>query len=210
MPTSNEGLVELIARQGVRDERVLEALRLTDRAGFVPKGREIEAYLDRPVVLPNRQTTSQPSLIARMIEAASIEPDDNVLEVGTGYGYQTALLARLASRVTSLERFEELAGAARLNLQAAGIANAEVIVGDGWKGYPDKAPFDAIVVSAAASEVPAALAEQLREGGRLVIPVTRGGSDDVFLFRKEKGDLVPVELLTPARFVPLVPGSPDE
>jgi protein-L-isoaspartate(D-aspartate) O-methyltransferase len=209
MPTSNEELVNLIARQPTSDPRVLEAFRRTDRAGFVPKGREGEAYVDRPVVLPERQTTSQPSLIARMIEAASIGPEDNVLEVGTGFGYQTALLARLAGRVTSLERLEELAETARANLAAAGIDNAEVIVGDGWEGYPGNAPFDAIVVSAAAPEVPGALVDQLAEGGRLVIPITRRGSDDVLLFKKEKGDLVQMALLTPARFVPLVPGSPE-
>ena len=206
MPTSNEGLVSLIARQGTKDRRVLEALRLTDRADFVPEGREHEAYVDRPVGLPERQTTSQPSLIARMVDAAGVGPEDNVLEVGTGFGYQTALLARLARRVTSLERFEELAAAARANLEEAGIDNAEVIVGDGWRGYSAQAPYDAIVVSAAASEVPEALGDQLVEGGRLVIPVTRRGSDDVFLLTKRQGELMKVELLTPARFVPLVPG----
>ncbi|MEA2435134.1 MAG: protein-L-isoaspartate(D-aspartate) O-methyltransferase [Actinomycetota bacterium] len=206
MPANNEELVSLIAGQGTKDPRVLDALRQTDRAAFVPEGRELEAYFDRPVLLPERQTTSQPSLIARMIEAAAVRAQDTVLEIGTGYGYQTALLARLAGRVTSLERFGNLAAAARNNLTGAGIDNVEVIVGDGWEGWPDAAPFDAIVVSAAASKVPAALAEQLAEGGRLVIPVKRRGSDDVFLFKKVEGELMQVELLTPARFVPLVPG----
>jgi protein-L-isoaspartate(D-aspartate) O-methyltransferase len=209
MPPSNEGLVRLIARLGTADERVIQAFRDTDRVGFVPLGREGEAYIDKPVALPERQTTSQPSLIARMVEAAGVSSESNVLEVGTGFGYQTAILARLARRVTSVERFEALARAAVSNLAAAGIENAEVIVGDGWEGHAPAAPFDAVVVSAAASEVPAALGEQLTEGGRLVIPVSRRGSDDVFLFVKKEGRLVQVELLTPARFVPLVPGVPD-
>ena len=208
MPSGNEGLVLLMARLGTTDDRVLAAARATDRADFVPPALVAEAYSDRPVALPERQTTSQPTLIARMIEAAAIAADAHVLEVGTGFGYQTALLGRLARSVISLERFEVLAEAARANLGKTGIRNAQVIVGDGWKGCLEHAPFDAIVVSAAAPEVPEALAEQLAEGGHLVIPVTRGGSDDVLVFVKENGRLTQPKLLTPARFVPLVPGTP--
>jgi protein-L-isoaspartate(D-aspartate) O-methyltransferase len=207
MPNSHEGLVHLIEREGTNDERVLDAVRRIDRADFVPEGLEAEAYLDRPVALPDHQTTSQPSLIARMIEAAAIGPDDVVLEVGTGYGYQTALLGLLARRVYSIERHERLARAAEKNLERAGIENVSVFVGDGWKGLPDKAPFDAIVVSAAASEVPKALVDQLSDGGRLVIPVARRRSDDVLLFEKQGDQLREVRLVTPARFVPLVKGE---
>lgn len=207
MPSTHEGLVALVAGDS-SDSRVVDAFRHTDRVGFVPAEVRSHAYRDRPVPLPEGQTTSQPSLIARMVEAARIGPDDRVLEIGTGFGFQTALLARLAAEVISVERFEALARGARANLARAGIANATVIVGDGWEGYPERAPFDAIVVSAAASEVPSSYAGQLHEGGRLVIPVARPGSDDVLLFRKTGAELARVALLTPARFVPLIPGSP--
>jgi protein-L-isoaspartate(D-aspartate) O-methyltransferase len=209
MPSSHEGLVELVAR-GSSDERVVEAFRLTDRAGFVPRAQRGAAYSDRPIPLPERQTTSQPSLIARMVEAVRVGEDDRVLEVGTGYGFQTAVLARLAKEVVSIERSEVLAEGARDNLDRAGIVNATVIVGDGWEGYRERAPYDAIVVSAAASEVPSSFVDQMNEGGRLVIPVASPRSDDVLLFVKERGALKKVALLTPARFVPLVPGVPGK
>ena len=206
MPTTQEELALLVARE-VSDERVVQAFRTTAREAFVPGDYRGEAYRDRPVPLPHRQTTSQPSLIARMIAAAAPGPGDKVLEVGTGYGFQTALLARLATEVVSIERFGALAEAARDNLAAAGIANVEVVVGDGWEGYEPRAPFDAIVVSAAAGSVPAALSDQLADGGRLVIPVTHRGSDDVWLFVKRGDALEEQRLITPARFVPLVQGA---
>ena len=206
MPRTQQGLVRLLRRQGV-DERVVAAFTQIDRAGFVPAGSEAVAYSDRPVGIPEGQTTSQPSLIARMIEAAAPGPSDRVLEVGTGFGFQTALLARLAGDVVSIERFDALAQTARRNLTSAGIENALVIVGDGWEGAPRHQPFDAIVVSAAAEEVPHALEEQLSEGGRLVIPVKGPTSDDVLLFVKQDGVVEKKALLTPARFVPLVRGA---
>lgn len=209
MPRSRESLAALIEREHLQDPRIAEEFHRLDRANFVPPELRSEAYRDRPVALPFRQTTSQPSLIARMVDAAEIGSADRVLEIGTGYGFQTALLARLAQTVVSVERYAGLAGAARENLAAAGIDNAEVLVGDGWKGVPDRAPFDAIVVSAAASEVPQALVDQLAEGGRLVIPVTVGGSDDVLLFVKEGDRLLRKRLVTPARFVPFVKGDPE-
>ena len=206
MPRSNHGLVRLLRREGI-DEKVVAAFETVDRSGFVPRERASDAYGDRPVGIPEGQTTSQPSLIARMIEAAAPASDHKVLEVGTGLGFQTALLARLAGRVVSIERFASLAEAATRNIEAAGIDNALVIVGDGWRGVPEHAPFDSIVVSAAATEVPPALGEQLAEGGRLVIPVKAGGNDEVLLFEKAGGALKKLALLTPARFVPLVPGG---
>ena len=203
MPRTQQGLVRLLRRHGI-DERVVQAFADVARARFVPRGSVSFAYADRPVGIPEGQTTSQPSLIARMIEAAAPSSTDMVLEVGTGYGYQTALLARLAGRVVSIERFDVLAEAARKNLEDAGIENVRVLVGDGWKGVPEHQPFDAIVVSAAAEEVPPALEEQLAEGGRLVIPVKGPVSDDVLLFVKTGGRVEKRSLLTPARFVPLV------
>jgi protein-L-isoaspartate(D-aspartate) O-methyltransferase len=207
VPRDQQGLARLVEREPV-DARVVEAFRRVDRADFVPVDLIDQAYADRPVALPQRQTTSQPSLIARMVDAADVKKDDIVLEVGTGYGFQTALLATLANEVVSIERHAELAEAARKNLAAAGIENVVVFVGDGWEGAPDKAPFDAIVVSAAAESVPQALVDQLSEGGRMVIPVKSGGNDDVWLLQKRNGVLHEVRLITPARFVPLVRSRP--
>lgn len=203
MPRSKEGLAELIATQ-VRDERIVAAFREIDRADFVPKSAARSAYGDRPVVLPKGQTTSQPSLIARMVDAAAPGPDDVVLEVGTGYGFQTALLSALCRHVVSVERIEILAESGRENLRRAGIQNVEVHVGDGSRGWPGEAPYNAIVVSAAAESLPVALAEQTAEGGRLVIPVAARFGDDVLLYLKKEGHLEQIGLVSPARFVPLV------
>lgn len=208
MPRDHAALIEQIERE-VADGRIVEAFRQTDRADFVPGQLIAEAYLDRPVAIPGRQTTSQPSLIAHMIDALALSPEDRVLEIGTGYGFQTALLARLAAGVVSVERLKDLAEAARANLARAGIDTAEVIVGNGWEGASEKGPFDAIVVSAAAAEVPSALVDQLAEGGRLVIPVSAGNSDDVWLFVKRGGMLQKVRLVTPARFVPFLREGPE-
>jgi len=208
MPADQEGLARLIAREGI-GSRVVEAFRKVDRAHFVPEGSELEAYVDRPVSIPERQTTSQPSLIARMIDAAEIDPEDRVLEIGTGYGFQTALMAVLATEVVSIERSPRLAEKARSNLESAGLHNVEVHSADGWKGWPNRAPYAAIVVSAAADRLPDALVDQLDEKGRLVVPIKRRGSDDVILYERRKGTAVELGLLTPARFVPLVHGEQD-
>lgn len=208
MPMTQEGLARLVHRDGVSPD-VVEAFRNVDRAAFVPIAARREAYRDRPVGIPEGQTTSQPSLIARMIDALSIGPDDRVLEVGTGFGFQTALLTRLAREVFSIERHAELAEAARRNLAAAGIDKATVDVGDGWRGLPEFAPYDAIIVSAAATEVPRELVAQLRDAGRMVIPVDGPTGADVILFQRHGRDLEKVRVITPARFVPLVPGRPE-
>jgi protein-L-isoaspartate(D-aspartate) O-methyltransferase len=144
-----------------------------------------------------------------MIEAAHVDAGDRVLEVGTGFGFQTALLAVLAAEVVSVERFPSLAEQARANLERAGFSNAEVVVGDGWEGCEARSPYDAIVVSAAAEEVPEALVGQLREGGRLVLPLKRGRSDDVVVLKKGPDGAIEERLITPARFVPLVRGRSD-
>jgi protein-L-isoaspartate(D-aspartate) O-methyltransferase len=208
MPRTQEGLARLIEREHLRDERIVDAFRAVDRADFVPEELRSHAYRDRPVGLPEDQTTSQPSLIARMIDVARPQPGDRALEVGTGYGFQTALLAKLTAHVTSIERHANLASAAQSNLIRAELDNVEVIVGDGWAGDPSHAPYDVIVVSAAADEIPRALVEQLADGGRLVIPLRERTGDNVYLFEKRAGDLRQVSLVTPARFVPLVrPGN---
>lgn len=201
MPTSQAGLVRLIQRQRLADGRIVDAFRVVDRAAFVPRGSRASAYLDRPVAIPGGQTTSQPSLIARMIDAAGVGPADRVLEVGAGYGFQTALLATLAGNVVSVELDESLAERAARNLAAAGLEGVTVVTGDGYAGVPEHAPYDAIIVSATAPEVPGALAAQLEEGGSLVIPL----GDEVTLFERDAGHLRRIEVITPARFVPLVP-----
>ena len=204
MPHSRKGLAGRIAALKLSHPEVVEAFDAIDRADFVPAGARGRAYQDRPIEIPGGQTTSQPSLIAHMIDAAHPGPGDKVLEVGTGFGFQTALLAHLSERVVSIDRMPELVEAARRNLERAGIAGATVQEGDGWQGVAEEAPFDAIIVSAAATSVPDPLVDQLAEGGRLVIPVKKGGSDDVLLYVKNDGKLVLERLISPARFVPLV------
>jgi len=205
-------LVAAARRAGVRDPRVLRALAEVPRAAFVPRESEWLAEEDRPIPIGRRQVTTQPSLVAAMVEALGLTGRERVLEVGTGYGYQTAILAALADTVWSVERFRELAEAARANLAAAGVANAHVVVGDGSEGLPGHAPDDAVVVSAASPAVPAPLVEQLAIGGRLVHPVGPGGDERVTLFERRPEGLVERRLVTYAIFVPLVGrhGLPEE
>jgi len=210
MPRSKEGLARLVQREGVA-ARIVAAFVAVDRAAFVPQEALSKAYADKPIALPEQQTTSQPSLIARMIDALELDPGHSVLEVGTGYGFQTALLAQVARKVISIERRPALAERARRNLDAAGVENTTVVVGDGWEGVPEHAPYDAIVVSATADDIPDALRVQLNEGGRLVIPLRAGQGAAVLLLERSGDELVRKELLTPACFVPLVRGDgPDE
>jgi protein-L-isoaspartate(D-aspartate) O-methyltransferase len=198
-----DGLFDAAVAAGVGGPRVLDAIRAVPRSGFVPAAYAAQAELDQPVPIPHDQVTTQPSLVARMVEALGLEGHERVLEIGTGYGWQTALLARLAQRVFSIERFTDLARAARANLERAGVENAILVVGDGTQGLPDLAPFDAVLLSAAFPEVPPPLAEQLAEGGRLVQPIGPGGDDNVFVFEKRAGQLVRGPLVSGARFVPL-------
>jgi protein-L-isoaspartate(D-aspartate) O-methyltransferase len=188
---------------GVRDERVLDAVRAVPRALFVPRELVDRAYEDRPLPIPHHQVTTQPSLVARMVEALGLEGDERVLEVGTGFGWQTALLGALAAEVWSVERWADLAAAARGNLATAGVRNATVVVGDGSAGLPEHAPYVAIIVSAAFPSVPAPLADQLSDGGRLVQPIGPGGAEDVLLFERASGELTPVRSISGAHFVRL-------
>jgi protein-L-isoaspartate(D-aspartate) O-methyltransferase len=197
-------LVAAARDAGVRDERVLEAIRTVPRASFVPQSAVGSAYADRPIPIPHDLVTTQPSLVARMVEALALTRTERVLEVGTGYGWQTALLAKLARFVWSVERWEDLAATARRHLAQAGIRNVEVVVGDGSAGLREEAPFDAIIVCAACPHVPPPLAEQLAPGGRLVQPIGVGGSEDVILFEHRDGQLRAVRRLIGAHFVPLI------
>lgn len=189
---------------GVRNERVLEALRRVPRERFVPEESRARADMDVPIRIPHGQVTTQPSLVARMVEALRLEGDERVLEVGTGLGYQAAVLAQLCREVYTIELFADLAELARRNLAEAGITNVHVVVGDGTRGLPEHAPYDAIVIAAAARHVPMPLIAQLVEGGRLVQPISRGATDVVTAFRREGGALVVDHEVTPAYFVPLV------
>jgi protein-L-isoaspartate(D-aspartate) O-methyltransferase len=196
-------LVRAARRAGVSDDRVLAAIAATPRAGFVPAGHAAQAYADRPLPIGHGQVTTQPSLSALMIAGLGLGGGEQVLEIGTGYGYQTALLARLAAHVVSIEIWPDIAAQARRRLRAQGIGNALVVTGDGTQGYPARAPYDAVLVSAAFPQVPPPLAVQLRVGGRLVQPVGPGGYEQVVLFERRPEGLHQLRLLTSASFVRL-------
>jgi protein-L-isoaspartate(D-aspartate) O-methyltransferase len=201
---SPEDLVRVLHAEGIRDRRVLAAFRAVPRAGFVPREAAGQAYVDAPIRIPHGQVTTQPSLIAAMVAALGLTGSERVLEVGTGLGFQTAILAQLARWVVSVERFADLAAQARSNLAAAGLGRVRVVVGDGTLGVPEHAPYQAIVVAAASPHVPGPLIEQLAPGGRLVHPVGPGGHEQVTAFHKKADRLVADARLISARFVPLV------
>ncbi|MGI5487881.1 protein-L-isoaspartate(D-aspartate) O-methyltransferase [Microtetraspora malaysiensis] len=203
MPGSPESLAEILRAEGVRDERLLAAVRTTPRAGFVPADLADEAYDDVPLPIGHGQVTTQPSLSARMIEGLGLTGSEHVLEVGTGLGFQTALLARLAADVVTIELRPDLCARARNNLARQGVGNVEIFTGDGSRGVPERAPYDAVLVSAAYPEVPAPLAGQLRVGGRLVQPIGTGGQEEVVLFERVPAGLERRRVLTLARFVRL-------
>jgi protein-L-isoaspartate(D-aspartate) O-methyltransferase len=198
-----EKLVTAARRAGVEDPRVLDAVRRVPRAAFVPLDQVGSAYHDEPLRIPHGQVTTQPSLSARMVQALRLAGTEQVLEVGTGYGYQTALLALLASFVTSIERWRDLAELARRNLAAQDITNVHVLDGDGTEGVPAAAPYDAILVSAAFPHVPQPLVSQLRIGGRLVQPIGTGGAERVTVFERSADGLVSLAVVCHARFVRL-------
>ena len=197
-------VADQIARRGVTDSRVLAAMRDVPREEFVERGLEAEAFRDGPLPIAQGQTISQPFIVALMAEAARIAPADRVLEVGAGSGYAAAVLGRLAARVVAIERHPALAQAARERLQRLGMAHVEIVEGDGTLGWPEAAPFDAIVVSAGAPRVPEALKEQLAPGGRLVIPVGDEGSHQDLRRLTRREDGFHEESLGGVRFVPLI------
>jgi protein-L-isoaspartate(D-aspartate) O-methyltransferase len=196
-------LAEVVRSRGVRDERLLSAIAEIPRAAFVPPALADAAYRDEPIPIPHDQVTTQPSLVAQMVEALELTGTEKVLEVGTGYGWQTALLARLAATVWSIERWSDMSATARASLERAGSANARLVLGDGTEGLADEAPFDAVVVTAAFTSVPPPLADQVTGGGRLVQPIGPGGRDDVILFEKRSEGLVRIRTIVPAHFVRL-------
>lgn len=198
-----EKLVTAARRAGVDDSRVLDAMRRVPRAAFLPIDEVGRAYRDEPVRIPHDQVTTQPSLSARMLQGLRLTGTEQVLEIGTGYGYQTALLAQLASFMTSIERWPDLAKTARRHLAAQKITNVRVLEGDGTEGVPQTAPYDAVLVSAAFPEVPEPLVSQLRIGGRLVQPIGPGGTERVTVFERSPDGLRSLEVVSHARFVRL-------
>ncbi|AVA25097.1 MULTISPECIES: protein-L-isoaspartate(D-aspartate) O-methyltransferase [unclassified Rhizobium] len=194
-----------IAGRGIRDPALLNAMRLIPRENFVEKGFEMFAYNDCPLPIGKGQTISQPYMVALMIEAAEVKSSDTVLEIGAGLGYATAILSRMAAHVFAVERHASLAAGATERLQRLGYDNIDLRCGDGSKGWPKAAPFDAILVSAAAPEVPQALKEQLTVGGRLVIPVGPEESRQTLLKIVRKGpDNFTTQNLGAVIFVPLI------
>jgi protein-L-isoaspartate(D-aspartate) O-methyltransferase len=189
-------------------DAVRTALGKVERHRFVPESQRARAYGNHPLPIGAGQTISQPYIVALSTDLVAPQPGDVVLEVGTGSGYQAAVLAEIVERVYTIELIPDLGNAAAARLAALGYANVEVRIGDGYAGWPDKAPFDGIVVTAAAPQVPPALVEQLKPGGRMVIPLgADGGFQELVVLTKRADGGVERRSVLPVRFVPLVPGK---
>jgi protein-L-isoaspartate(D-aspartate) O-methyltransferase len=199
-----------LRRHGISDQAVLRAMDEVPREYFVTPETAEAAYADQALPIACGQTISQPFVVAYMTEKLSVRPEHRVLEVGTGSGYQTAVLARLAREVVSIERYRTLAETARTRLQTLGYDNVEVVVGDGFAGVPERAPFDRIIVTAAAEQVPAALIEQLTEGGIMLLPLGPHAESQVLVKLTKNKDRIAREELIAVRFVPLLPGKARE
>jgi protein-L-isoaspartate(D-aspartate) O-methyltransferase len=198
---------EQIAARGIQDERVLAALGRVPRHEFVPAAQRARAYEDGPLPIGHGQTISQPYIVAFMTAALDPKPTDRVLEIGTGSGYQAAVLASLVAEVYTIEIVEPLARRAKADLMRLGYANIKVRFGDGFLGWPEAAPFDAVIVTCAPEQVPQALVDQLKVGGRMIIPVgSQDGAQELVLLRKSITGLEQSSVL-PVRFVPMV-GKP--
>ena len=200
-------LIDELRSQGITSSTVLEALLKVPRHKFVPSSQRHMAYQNRPLSIGHGQTISQPFIVGYMTEAASIAPGEKVLEIGTGSGYQAAVLAELAKEVYTIEIIPELAEGARSVLRELGYKNVQVKTGNGYEGWPEHAPFDAIVVTAAPDEVPQALVNQLALRGKMVIPVGSTFQEMVIITRDESG--VVERRTIPVRFVPMV-GKPKQ
>jgi protein-L-isoaspartate(D-aspartate) O-methyltransferase len=192
-----------LERAGVDDWRIHKAMEKVRRYHYLPPDQRGREFQDRPLPIGHGQNTSQPTLIAAMIEQLALRPGCRVLEVGTGCGYQTALLAELCETVASVDILEPLARQAEATLRAQGYTNVKIRAGDGYLGWPELAPFDGIVVSAGAAKVPAPLVEQLAPGGRLVIPVGEADEMRILVLHKNPDGSVDTEARLPVRFVPL-------
>ncbi|MGE5112285.1 MAG: protein-L-isoaspartate(D-aspartate) O-methyltransferase [Acidobacteriaceae bacterium] len=192
-----------LRRRGIHDQRVLRAMEEVPRHEFIPELERHWAYRDQPVPIGEDQTISQPYIVAVMTQFLSVEPENRVLEVGTGTGYQAAVLSRLAGQIYTIERHATLAERAEEIFRHIGYQNIHVVVGDGTRGLPDHAPYDRILVAAAAPSVPPPLLEQLNEGGRMIIPVGTSNTQILQLLRKSHGEIF-TSNLEGCRFVPLI------
>ena len=201
-------MIHVLRRHGVRDEAVLAAMAKIRRHEFIPEAFRSRdtAYGDHPAPIGHAQTISQPYIVAYMMEKILPHPGEKILEIGTGSGYQAAVLAELGAGVYSVEIVPELARHARAALSAEGYAGVHVLEGDGRRGWPEAAPFDAVIVTCAPEEVPGALVNQLRSGGRMILPVGPMGAQRLVILRKRGGAIEQAEDL-PVRFVPMVWGS---
>jgi protein-L-isoaspartate(D-aspartate) O-methyltransferase len=200
-----------LRRRGIGDERVLEAMAVVPRERFVPDRYRRRAYADSALPIGEGQTISQPWIVAAICQALELRGSERVLEIGTGSGYSAAVLARLAAEVTTIERVEGLARGARELLDASGVTNVEVVVGDGSEGLAERAPFDSIAVHATGPAAPMRLLDQLAIGGRLVIPIASDTADLLTVFRRvgeridpSTGQGLEREVIGPCRFVPLI------
>ena len=203
---TRERLIKRVREQGVHDEPTLDALGSVPRHLFVDEALATRAYEDTALPIGHGQTISQPYIVARMTAALrTTGPMEKVLEVGTGSGYQAAVLARLVGRLCTVERIGHLVRAARLRFQTLRLTNITCRHSDGYEGWPEEAPFDAIMVTAAARSVPPALFAQLKEGGRLIIPV--GGDSQELLLYRRRGTTMSFERMENVNFVPLLPGG---
>jgi protein-L-isoaspartate(D-aspartate) O-methyltransferase len=200
--TVKEMVSEQIERRGIHDSRVLDAMLKVKRHLFVPVSVQDEAYDDRPLPIGNDQTISQPYIVAYMTQALGLEPEYRVLEAGTGSGYQTAILAELVREVYSVELLRPLADGAQQRLRDLGYENIRIKCDDGYEGWEEYAPFDAIIVTAAADEIPSKLIGQLRIGGRMVVPVGNFYSQELYLITKDQ-DGFDKQVLLPVMFVPM-------
>jgi len=196
-------LVEALREKGIRDLAVLRAFEMTPRHAFVPTGLRHRAYEDAPLPIGSGQTISQPWVHARYLELLRLTGKERVLEIGTGSGYQTVLLAHLVAQVFSIERIPALIQQARENIQRAGVNNVSVLLGDGTIGWREYAPYDAILVSAGAPSIPQPLLDQLGEGGRLLIPVGDRDEQKLIVAERKNGQMESQEV-APVRFVPLL------
>ena len=204
------GFLLMLRRRGIMNQNVLRAMDLVSREYFVPTEYAARAYTDHALPIACGQTISQPYVVAYMTEQLAVFPEHRVLEIGTGSGYQAAILSRLARMVVTIERYRTLAAAARIRFETLGYANIDVIVGDGLGGLPEQAPFDRIIVTAAAETVPSALVEQLADGGVMVLPMGPHARSQSIVKLTKSGEGITQEDLIGVRFVPLVSGKAQE
>ena len=204
--TAKEQMIRMdLKARGIDDPGVLRAMRTVAREAFLPKSLKACAYDDCPLPLMQGQTISQPYIVAAMTQMLQLRPGARVLEIGSGSGYQAAVLAQIAAEVHSVERIPELAEVARTNLSAAGVDNVQIHLGDGWNGWPMAAPYDGILVTAASERVPEPLIEQLRPDGRLIIPIGPAAEVQSLmeLYKKPDGEILQIKRMA-VRFVPFI------